>query len=133
VHAKDSHALNTEKKSLLRSLVTTTLTSRLSAMDRVGIKERTNGDNHVDEHAQHALQIIGFPVAEERADHENSQDEGNSVEDLEVEIHVDTKTPADEHDERSVKEGSLDAGTENVGKGKVHLVVPGFVDGGEMF
>ena len=52
---------------------------------------------------------------------------------MEVEVHAVSETPADDYDERCVEKGRLDGCAENVRQGEVHLIVPCFIDGCEVF
>jgi hypothetical protein len=102
-------------------------------IDRIRIVERTNGNDNVNEHAKHTFQVVALAVPQEIANHEDGQDQDDGVEDFKVEFHFGANPPADNDDERRIEEGCLDGGAEDVGEGEVHLVVPGFIHGCDVF
>ena len=79
-------------------------------MRRIGIVVRSDRNEHIDKHREGALEVVGFLVSKEVADHDDGQDEHDGVEELEVEAHVDAQAPAHDDDEGRVEQGRLDAG-----------------------
>jgi hypothetical protein len=122
-------------RSCRRSSSLTAFRSAGSArlMRRIRIVERRNGNDHVDEHAEYALEVIAFSITQEAANDEYGQDQDHGVEDFKVEIQWHFKAPCDDHDERGVEESGLDGGAQDVGECEVHLVVPCLVDGSNVF
>ena len=68
---------------------------------------------------QAALEIIGSPVPEEVANHQDGQDQDHNHEDLEIEIHGLTKAPAHNDHKRSIEECSLNRRSKTVVKGEI--------------
>ena len=99
---------------------------------RVRVVERRDGDDNVDKDAEGALKVVRLAVPNKVADDEDGEDKHHGIEDFEVEVHVLAEAPADEDDEGGVEQGGLDGGAEDMGDGKIHLVVPSFVDGGQV-
>jgi hypothetical protein len=91
---------------------------------RVWIVPCCDTDNDIDHDRQGSLQVVGFAITEEVANDKDGKDKENHHEDLEVEVHVLSKTPTNHDDERSVEEGRLDGGPKAVEEGKVDLVIP---------
>lgn len=118
----------------LDTLSSIDITTRgLGAGRWIGVIPRTDRDEHVDEDTQRTLEVVALLVSEEVADHDDSEDQDDRVEDFKVQAHVLVKAPAHEHDEGSVEQSGLDGSAENVGEGEVHLVVVSFVHGCDVF
>jgi hypothetical protein len=134
--ARSNHLrLPGHRNNLVRNLLSRlrSLSSSLMPSGRIWIEERSNCDDHVHKHAQHAFEVIGLAVAEEIADDEDGQDEYDGIENLEVEVHAVAEAPTYDDDEGRVEERSLDRCAEDVGQREVHLIVPGFIYGGDVF
>jgi hypothetical protein len=100
---------------------------------RIRVEKGGDGNDDVDEHAEHAFEVVGLLVAEEGPDYEDGQNERDRVENLELHVHADVETPADNDDKRSVEQSGLNGGAEYMGKSHVHLSVVGFVNGEDVF
>ena len=94
-------------------------------------RELTNNDIHQD--TKSTLQVVGLLITQEIADDEDGKDEDNNVEGFESEVHALVQAPAYEDDQRRVEECGLDGSSEDVSKGKVHLIIPCFVYGSQVF
>lgn len=115
------------------STCTLSTATRGRAVHRVGEEESADGNDDVDHHTETPLEIVGLAIAKEGADHEDSKNEGNGVEDGEVVVHVwNAETPANKDDKRSVEQCCLNGSAHDVGHGHVDLVIVGFVDSKEM-
>lgn len=109
-------------------------TASSAAVSRVREEESTDCDDDVYHDAQHALQVVGFTVAQERAHHEYGEDQRNGVEDDKVVVHVlNVQAPADKNNERCVEQSGLDRRTHDVSHCHVDLVVVCFVNSEQMF
>lgn len=115
-------------------LVSTLTTATLRrAMHGIREEESADGNDDVNHDAETPLQVVGLAITKEGTNYEYSENEGDSVEDSKVVVHVwNTQTPADQHDQRSVEQCSLNGCTHNVGHGHVDLVVVGFIDSKEV-
>ena len=101
-------------------------------MVRVGVVERGDGDDHVDQDAESTFEVVGLLIPEEVAHNDDGEDEDDDVEDFEVEVHALVETPTDDDDEGRVEESGLEGCAKDVGECEVHLVVPSFVNGGDV-
>ena len=70
---------------------------------------------------QSTFQVVRFAIPQEVADDHNGQDQEDDHEDLEVEIHVLAHGPADNNDERCIKQRRLYGGPDAVEERKVLL------------
>jgi hypothetical protein len=113
--------------SALADLTTATMAKR------VWVEKCGYGNDDVDEHAEHAFKVVGLLVTEKGTDNEDSQDERDRVENLELHVHADIQAPADDDDQRSVEQSGLNGGAEYMGKSHIHLSVVGFVNGEKVF
>lgn len=95
-----------------------------------GISEPTN--NNIDQNTQTPLHIITLLIPQKAPHNNNRHDQHHDIEHLEVQIHSFVEAPADDYDKGGVKEGGLYGGAKDVRKSEVHLIVPCFVNGGEM-
>lgn len=111
----------------------TTLARRARIVYGIGIVEGANGDDHVNQDTKNSLEVITLAVTEEVTNHQNSENEDDGIEDLEVQVERVTQTPCDDYNERSIEESGLNGCAEDMGKGEVHLVVPSFIDGCDVF
>lgn len=60
------------------------LASRSRGVFRIGVVEGGDGDDHVDQNTKNSFEVIALAVAEEVADHQNGENEDNSIKDLKV-------------------------------------------------
>ena len=90
----------------------------------------TNYD--INQNTQTPLHIITLLIPQKTPNNNNCHDQHHDVKHLEVQIHRFTKAPADDYDKGGIKESGLYGGAKDVRKGEVHLIVPGFVNSGEV-
>lgn len=91
-----------------------------------------HSDTNVQRDQKETFEIVALLVLQEATNRDNRQNQHDKVEDLEVEVHLFPQTPS--HDDRkgTVEECSLQRCSKNVRQGKIHLVVPGLVNGCQM-
>lgn len=99
----------------------------------IGIIPSRHRNSHIKRDHQPPLQVITLLILQESADGQNRQNQHDQVKDIEVQIHMLPQTPGHNHRQRCVEQGRLERRAEDVGNGKVHRIIPRFVDGGEMF
>lgn len=85
---------------------------------------RCHSNNHIDKHAKSAFHVIGFTITQEVAHDEDRKDEQDHHEDLKVEVHFFTQSPANQDNQRCIEEGRLNGRSETVEESKVDLVIP---------
>lgn len=74
-------------------------------------------------HQQTPLKIIAFPVTQEVANNDDREHKEYDHENLEVEVHVLAKKPANNDDKRSIEQCCLDRGADAMEESKVLGVV----------
>ena len=57
-----------------------------SSFRLIRIVKGGNSDDEVDQNTKGAFQVIGFPVAEKIANHENGQDQEDNFEEMKIQI-----------------------------------------------
>lgn len=92
----------------------------------------SHSDGYVKRDEKKPLEIVALLVLQEAPNSDNRQYQHDNVEDLKLEIHLLAQTPGHDDGQRPVEQGGLQGGAQDVGEGKVHLVVPGLVDGGQV-
>ena len=94
------------------------------------ITQPTNNDIY--QNTQSPLHIITLLISQKAPHNNNRHNQHHDIKHFEIQIHGFIKAPADDHDKRGIKKGGLDGGAKDMCEGEVHLVVPGFVNGGEV-
>ena len=78
------------------------------------------GHNEVGEDEHESLEVVGGPLLEQHRDHEDGDEEGGSLKEVEVEVHVDAHTPPNHHAEGNLTEQGWN-------EGKVKISVQNFM------
>ena len=112
-------------------LLCTILASLLGKrQENEGISGPTNND--INQNTQTPLHIITLLIPQKAPNNNNCHDQHHNIKHLEVQIHSFIEAPANDYDKGGVEKGGLYGGAKDVRKGEVHLIVPSFVNGGEM-
>ena len=89
-------------------------------------------DDDINQDTQTALHIITLLIPQKAPHNNDRHNQHHNIKHLKIQIHSFIEAPADDYDEGGVEKGRLDGGAKDVRKGEVHLIVPGFVNGGEV-
>lgn len=71
-------------------------------------------------HKKSSFQPVGLAIAKKVAYYQNRQHKQDNHENLKVEIHWLSDSPANQNDERAIEEGGLDRGSQAVIQGNVN-------------
>lgn len=72
-------------------------------MNRSGIIPCSNSNNHIDEHAESTFHVVGFAITQEVTHDEDRQDKQDHHEDLKVEVHLFTQSPANQYNQGCIE------------------------------
>lgn len=104
------------------------LAASFSSLDTgIGVIECRHGNRNIQDEQKRTLEIVALLVLQDLAHRQDGQDEHDNVEDFKVQVHSLLQAPSDNDRQRRRKERRLQRRAEDVGEGKVHLVVPGFI------
>lgn len=98
-----------------------------AARDRVacivGVNPHGQCDDHVGTDAHSAFQVVTLSVSNQVVNHENTDEEDDSLEHLEVESHGLTHGPAEKNKEGGDEKSNLERGSNGDTNCKVHLIL----------
>ena len=93
---------------------TTVLTFRWAAcaanntlLAGVRIEERHKGNDRVHGDQKRPFEVVAAPIKNKKVDDEGRREDRDSLEEIEVEAHVDAKAPAKEDDDWRYEQGDL--------------------------
>lgn len=71
------------------------MVSTMAFRKRVGVPECCNSNVDIDNNAQGTFKIVGLLVSQKVTDHQDTQDQHDNVEEVEVQVHSLVQSPAD--------------------------------------